>query len=165
MQRTYIPPVKRESHEEQVQKWEIYLVGLLIRNMSLLPYVRGIVNGGDFTHAEALAIYQLLNNAELEKQPFDVQDIPDELKSTASRSAELMSFLRPRDEETQIKEAVQVVTRMKRERLMEKSKELRDLSQGDIIAGDKESLRQHQMQVAAVHRQLMTLNAATRLQG
>jgi DNA primase len=158
-----------DSREKSTLKWEDYLIGLLLQNSALWPYVCGIINEGDFAGTDTRELYHILNSMyQRDSSPSNQsieQIVPSALMPTVARINECVNAMSPRDTDILVKEAVQCATRLKKTRLLQLNIELKFLLQEAASAGDKTAVRQFQQQFVAIQRQLHTLNSATRLQG
>ncbi len=150
-------------------EWEDYLIGLLLRNPGLSPYVCGIITDGDFAGTDTRELYHILNSvyqrdASSSLQPIE-QFIPAPLLPTVARVTRCVESKSPLDGAGLVKEAIQCATRLKRSRLVQLNTELKFLLLDAIEAGDKNAVRQVQQQQQQIYRQLRTINSATHLQG
>jgi len=150
-------------------QWEDYLIGLLLQNPGLSPYVCGIINDGDFAGTDTRELYHILNSvyqrdSSPSHQPLE-QYVPSALSATVARALKCVESGEPRDGTRLVKEAVQCATRLKRNRLLQLNTELQYLIREVSEAGDVTARRQLQQQLQAVHQQLRTIDSATQLQG
>lgn len=150
-------------------QWEDYLIGLLLQNPGLSPYVCGIITDSDFAGTDTRELYHILNSvyqrdSSPSHQSFE-QYVPSALSATVARALKCVELEVPRDGTRLVKEAIQCATRLKRNQLLQLNTELQYLIREVSSAGDKIAIRQLQQQLQAVHRQLRTINSATQLQG
>src|SRR5712691_12792019 len=71
-------------------QWEDYLIGLLLQNPGLSPYVCGIINDGDFAGTDTRELYHILNSvyqrgSSSSNQSFE-QHVPSALLATVARA-------------------------------------------------------------------------------
>ena len=151
-------------------KWEDYLIGLLLHNPGLSPYVYGIIDDGDFAGTDTRELYHILYSVYQQRasspslQSFD-QYVPASLWDALNRARECVDMETPRDGAGLVKEAVQCATRLKRARLVQLNTELQFLIREATAAGDAQTRRQLQQRLLEIHRQLHTIDSATHLQG
>jgi DNA primase len=152
-------------------KWEDYLIGLLLQNPALSPYICGIITYGDFAGTDTRELYRILNSvyqrdASPSLQPFE-NFVPSALLPTASRAigqvtSEVKSL---EDGASLIKRAVDCAYRLKRARLMQLNTELGYLIRAAAEVGDKMNEQELRRQFQEIRLQLRTIDSATRLQG
>ncbi|GCE10714.1 DNA primase [Tengunoibacter tsumagoiensis] len=150
-------------------KWEDYLIGLLLQNPGLSPYVCGIITDSDFAGTDTRELYHILNSvyqrdASPSHQPID-QFVPSALSSTVARALKCVESRSAQDGSALVKEATQCAGRLKRMRLLQLNTELKFLIQEATDAGDLMAARQLRQRVPEIQRQLLTINTAIRLQG
>ncbi len=150
-------------------QWEDYLIGLLLQNPGLSPYVCGIINDGDFAGTDTRELYHILNSvyqrgSSSSNQSFE-QLVPPALLATVARAQQCVESRPPRDGAGQVRDAVQCATRLKRTHLLQLNTELKYLVREAEEAGDVVSMQQLQRQLLEIHRQLRTIDSATHLQG
>lgn len=167
MLRTYTPPVDPATRAEQKRrdelKWEDYLIGLLIIQPNLMPHVRGIVNEGDFTGEDTKALYLLIESI-YPSSNLDVQNLPSELPPAVSRARACVESRTPKDDAGMVKEAIQCIARLKRQRLLQENEDLKRRIREATDAGDSEMLKELQYQLIAVYQQLRTIDTATHME-
>jgi DNA primase len=152
-------------------KWEDYLIGLLLQNPALSPYVCGIITDGDFAGTDTRELYRILNSIYQRDVSPSLQSfetfVPSALLPAASRAiGRATSEGKSLDDSASlIKEVVDCACRLRRARLVQLSTELKYLMQAAAEAGDKASERQLGMQVQQIYMQLRTIDTATHLQG
>jgi DNA primase len=152
-------------------KWEDYLIGLLLQNPALSPYICGIITYGDFAGTDTRELYRILNSvyqrdASPSLQPFE-NFVPSALLPTASRAiGQVTSEVKSLEDGTSlIKRAVDCAYRLKRAQLRQLTTELEYLIRAAAEVGDKASERELWRQLKEVSLQLRTIDSATRLQG
>jgi DNA primase len=152
-------------------EWEDYLIGLLLQNPALSPYVCGIITYGDFAGTDTRELYRILNSvyqrdASPSLQPFE-NYVPSALLPTASRAiGRVTSEVKSLEDGTSlIKQAVDCAYRLKRAQLRQLTTELEYLIRAAAEVGDKASERVLWQQLKEVSLQLRTIDSATRLQG
>ncbi|GHO44254.1 DNA primase [Ktedonospora formicarum] len=151
-------------------KWEDYLIGLLLQNPGLSPYVYGIIDDGDFAGTDTRELYHILCAVYQQRasspslQSFE-QYVPASLWDAFTRARASVDRETSRDGAILVKEAVQCATRLKRARLVQLNTELQFLIREATAAGDIHSRRQLQQKLLEIHRQLHTIDSATHLQG
>ncbi|MBV9616114.1 MAG: hypothetical protein JO031_11715, partial [Ktedonobacteraceae bacterium] len=150
-------------------QWEDYLIGLLVQNPGLYSHVCGIINYGDFAGTDTRELYHILNSVyQRASSPFNQpleQFVPSELLETVARVQKCVESGKLRDGAGLVKEAVQCATRLKRTRLLQLNTELSYLIREANHTGDKDSMRQLQIQQLDICQQLRTLNSAVHLHG
>jgi DNA primase len=160
--------VDRNKHDKI--QWEDYLIGLLLQNPGLCPYVCGIINVGDFAGTDTRELYHILNSVYQQRasspsfQPVE-QFVPSELLETVARAHKCVESSSPKDGAGLIKEAVQCATRLKRIRLLQLNTELTYLIDEAGRTGDSMAVRQLSLQLFALQRELRTIYSATHVQG
>ncbi len=158
------------DREKRVRlEWEDYLIGLLLQNPALAPYVCGIINDGDFAGTDTRELYHLLNSiyqrdASPSLQPVE-QFVPSALLPAVARATKRVELESPQDGAGLVKEAVQCAIRLKRVQLLQLNMELKYLLQEAAEAGDKIAQRQFQRRLLEIHQQLRTINTAMPLHG
>lgn len=170
MGRTYSAPGPdlETRRKESVQKWEYYLVGLLLQRPDLYACVCGILTECDLIVEDARALYSLFNAPANDDKPIQ-ERIPQHLENAASQALEsaqldeLVTFSGERNEALLTKTIVQSAIRIKEHRLLELNTQLKMQLQQASAAGDKETEKQYFQQFMDVQRQLHTLTAAKRL--
>ncbi len=152
-------------------KWEDYLIGLLLQNPALSPYICGIITYGDFAGTDTRELYRILNSvyqrdASPSLQPFE-QFVPSALLPTASRAiGQVTSEVKSLEDTTSlIKRAVDCAYRLKRARLVQLNTELGYLIRAAAEVGDKKNERELRRQFQEISLQLRAIDSATRLQG
>jgi DNA primase len=152
-------------------KWEDYLIGLLLQNPALSPYICGIITYGDFAGTDTRELYRILNSiyqrdASPSLQPFE-KFVPLALLSTASRAIEqAASEVKSLEDGTSlIRQAVDCAYRLKRARLVQLNTELGYLIRAAAEVGDRTNERELRRQFQEISLQLRTIDSATRLQG
>ncbi len=150
-------------------QWEDYLIGLLLQNPGLSPYVCGIINLGDFAGTDTRELYHILNSVYQRgstslHEPLE-QSVPSALLATVERARKCVESRTPSDEAGQIKAAVQCATRLKRIRLLQLNTELQYVLHEAQCAENAAAMQQLRLQLLAVHQQLRTIDSATHLQG
>jgi DNA primase len=150
-------------------KWEDYLIGLLLQNPGLWPYVCGIINDGDFAGTDTRELYHIFNSVHQRDssplfQSFE-QFVPPALLETVARARRSVESRSPLDGAGLVKAAVQCATRLKRARLIQSNTELQYLMRGATEVGDSAVKQQLQRQLLDIHRQLRTIDSAMHLQG
>jgi hypothetical protein len=138
MERTHPEVIHDEAtrKKRQSQKLEDYLIGMLIQNPSLLPYVCGILSESDFVGSDTLALYRLLSSVSLD-YPFE-QSVPSDLLPVISRTVK--ESMKPEpviDREKQVKIVIDAATRIKRIQLLRSFEELKALSNEAASANDR----------------------------
>jgi hypothetical protein len=156
MEMTYTAPVVKRSKEEIEQRWEDFLIGMLIQNSGLLPHIRGILSDTDFAGEDTRVLYQLLNTA---------QPLSPSLMPAVVRCREVALSEMPTSEIAQIRAVVQAATRIKRARFLQVNNELSLLIREAAQSGDRDSIRGLQLRQLEAAQQLRTLNAAMLLGG
>lgn len=171
MGRTYSVPETTDSEtrrKENLQKWEYYLVGLLLQRPDLYACVCGILTECDLIVEDARALYSLFNAPANDDKPIQ-ERIPQHLENAASQALEsakldeLVTFAGERNEVLLTKTIVQSAIRIKEHRLLELNSQLKMQLQQACKDGDKETEKQYFQQFMDVQRQLHTLTAAKRL--
>ena len=157
------------SREDKLQ-WEDYLIGLLLQNPGLSPYVCGIINVGDFAGTDTRELYHILSSVYEQRasspslQSFE-QMVPYALLDAVARARGCVESSAPKDEAKLVKEAQQCATRLRRIRLLQLNTELNYLIREATVAGDTATVRQLQLQLSSLYQQLRTIDSATHLQG
>ncbi len=166
--RTYTPPLdpalREERKRKDEQKWEDYLIGLLLQRPDLCPHVCGILNEDDFTSKDTKALYQLIR-VTYPTSKLDPQNIPSELAHAVSRANAIMDARPPKNDVKDIENIIQCATRLKRQRLLRSNEEIKRLIREASESGDNEKLRQLQYQMVGIYQQLRTIDTATHLRG
>lgn len=90
MASTYTTPIAPKTPEERRIAWEECLIGLLLHDPDLLPYVRGLLTQADFVGKETWALYQALS---------DGHAIPADLLPAAERMRDETALGLPTDKE------------------------------------------------------------------
>lgn len=155
--------------KQNTLEWEDYLIGLLLQNPGLSPYVCGIINDGDFAGTDTRELYHILNSVyqrdvSSSLQPIE-QFVPSALLPAVARVIKSVESKSLQDGAGLVKEATQCATRLKRMRLSQSNTELNYLMQEAIEAGDKAELRRLQLWLKEIHLQRRTIDTATQLQG
>lgn len=169
--RTSNPPREPRSRdgilareEANRQKWEEYLIGLLLRNGGLLPYIIGIIDEDDFSGAGTKALYQLIKATPHSGQSIELS-VPSDLMPVISRATELVDNESNVESEIYVKVIVEAAVRMKRDRLVRLNREIQFLIREATQAGDLENRQVLQQRLLEIHRQLHTFDSASHLQG
>ncbi len=163
-----VPYVSIDKSKADKLQWEDYLIGLLLQNPGLSPYVCGIIHDGDFAGTDTRELYHILNvlyqrGSSPSYQSLE-QFVPVELHSAVARVQQSVESRSPLDGVGQVKAAVQCATRLKRTRLVQLNTELQYLLQA-VDSGDRAGIQQLQQRLIEVHQQLRTIDSATHLQG
>jgi DNA primase len=158
-----------DKNRESTLKLEDYLIGLLLQNPALSPYVCGIITGGDFTGTDTRALYHILNSvyqrdASPSLQPFE-KFVPSALLPTVARVIKYVELKSPEDGVALVKEAIKCANRLKRSSLLQRNVELQYLIQDAAKAGDSTGQRQWCQELLHVHRQLRTIDTSMQLHG
>ena len=157
-----------KSKADKLQ-WEDYLVGLLLQNPGLSPYVCGIIHDGDFAGTDTRELYHILNALYQRSSSPSYQSleqlVPMELQAAVARVQQSVESRSPLDGVGQVKAAVQCATRLKRTRLVQLNTELQYLLREAVDSGDRAGVQQLQRQLIEVHQQVRTIDSATHLQG
>ena len=150
-------------------QWEDYLIGLLLQNPGLSPYVCGIIHDGDFAGTDTRELYRILNSLYQRSSSPSYQSleqlVPAELQSAVARVQLSVESKSPLDGVGQVKAAVQCATRLKRTRLVQLNTELQYLLREAVDSGDRAGVQQLQQRLIEVHQQVRTIDSATHLQG
>jgi Restriction endonuclease len=171
MGRTYEAPREYEDpavlRKKQAQKWEDYLLGLLIQNPGLCPHVIGILPDSDFADPDTQEIYRIFKSVYqrdifFTPQSFE-QSVPSALLPVVARVTSNID-IESKDEAQLAKEAIQCIVRLKRMHLQQANEELQILIREAAVAGDRVT-EQELRQKALVNRKLLhTLYTSTNLQ-
>jgi DNA primase len=157
-----------KSKADKLQ-WEDYLIGLLLQNPGLSPYVCGIIHDGDFAGTDTRELYHILNALYQRSSSPSYQSleqlVPVELQSAVARVQQSVESRSPLDGVGQVKAAVQCATRLKRTRLVQLNTELQYLLREAVDSGDRAGVQQLQQRLKEVHQQVRTIDSATHLQG
>jgi hypothetical protein len=152
MGRTYEAPHEPVTKETQAQKLEDYLIGLLIQNPSLQPYVAGLLSGDDFISANTSALYRLLGSG----QPFE-QCVPSELKIAMSRAIDVFNADPLVEGDRQIKSVVRLAAQIKCDHLLRKHEGLRIRLREAANEGDRITERQLREEMQEIKKLQRTL--------
>src|SRR5262249_24879148 len=113
-----------DRSRESTLKWEDYLIGLLLQNPALSPYICGIITYGDFAGTDTRELYRILNSiyqrdASPSLQPFE-KFVPSALLPAASRAiGQAASEVKSLEDGTSlVRQAVDCAYRLKRARLV-----------------------------------------------
>jgi DNA primase len=158
-----------DKSRDSALKLEDYLIGLLLRNPALSPYVCGIITDGDFAGTDTRELYHILNSvyqrdASPSLQPFE-KFVPSALLPTVTRVIKYVELKSPEDGVSLVKEAIKCATRLKRNRLLQRNIELQYLIQDAAETGDSTGQRQWCQELLHVHRQLRTIDTSMQLHG
>ncbi len=157
-----------KSKADKLQ-WEDYLIGLLLQNPGLSPYVCGIIHDGDFAGTDTRELYHILNALYQRSSSPSYQSleqlVPMELQAAVARVQQSVESRSPLDGAGQVKAAVQCATRLKRTRLVQLNTELQYLLREAVDSGDRAGVQQLQQRLKEVHQQVRTIDSATHLQG
>ncbi len=157
-----------KSKADKLQ-WEDYLIGLLLQNPGLSPYVCGIIHDGDFAGTDTRELYHILNALYQRSSSPSYQSleqlVPVELQAAVARVQQSVESRSPLDGVGQVKAAVQCATRLKRTRLVQLNTELQYLLREAVDSGDRAGVQQLQQRLKEVHQQVRTIDSATHLQG
>jgi len=157
-----------KSKADKLQ-WEDYLIGLLLQNPGLSPYVCGIIHDGDFAGTDTRELYHILNALYQRGSSPSYQSLeqlmPVELQTAVTRVQQSVESRSPLDGVGQVKAAVQCATRLKRTRLVQLNTELQYLLREAVDSGDRAGVQQLQQRLIEVHQQVRTIDSATHLQG
>ncbi len=157
-----------KSKADKLQ-WEDYLIGLLLQNPGLSPYVCGIIHDGDFAGTDTRELYHILNSLYQRGSSPSYQSleqlVPVELHTAVARVQQSVESRSPLDGVGQVKAAVQCATRLKRTRLLQLNMELQYLLREAVDSSDKAGVQQLQQRLIEVHQQVRTIDSATHLQG
>ncbi len=157
-----------KSKADKLQ-WEDYLIGLLLQNPGLSPYVCGIIHDGDFAGTDTRELYHILNALYQRSSSPSYQSleqlVPVELQTAVARVQQSVESRSPLDGVGQVKAAVQCATRLKRTRLVQLNTELQYLLREAVDSGDRAGVQQLQQRLKEVHQQVRTIDSATHLQG
>ncbi len=157
-----------KSKADKLQ-WEDYLIGLLLQNPGLNPYVCGIIHDGDFAGTDTRELYHILNALYQRSSSPSYQSleqlVPVELQAAVARVQQSVESRSPLDGVGQVKAAVQCATRLKRTRLVQLNTELQYLLREAVDSGDRAGVQQLQQRLKEVHQQVRTIDSATHLQG
>ncbi len=163
---SYVSIDKSKANKLQ---WEDYLIGLLLQNPGLSPYVCGIIHDGDFIGTDTRELYRILNSLYQRSSSPSYQSIeqlvPSELRAAVVRVQQSVESRSPLDGVGQVKAAVQCATRLKRTRLVQLNTELQYLLREAVDSGDRVGVQQLQQRLIEVHQQVRTIDSATHLQG
>lgn len=164
-----VPYVSIDKSKADKLQWEDYLIGLLLQNPGLSPYVCGIIHDGDFAGTDTRELYHILNtlyqrSSSPSYQPLE-QLVPMELQAAVARVQQSVESRSPLDGVGQVKAAVQCATRLKRTRLVQLNTELQYLLREAVDSGDRAGVQQLQQRLIEVHQQVRTIDSATHLQG
>ena len=164
-----VPYVSIDKSRANKLQWEDYLIGLLLQNPGLNPYVCGIIHDGDFAGTETRELYQILNSLYQRGSSPSYQSleqlVPVELHPAVNRARAFVESKSPVDGVGQVKEAVQCATRLKRTRLLQLNTELLYLLREAVGSGDRAGVQQLQQRLIEIHQQVRTIDSATHLQG
>ncbi len=164
-----VPYVSIDKSKANKLQWEDYLIGLLLQNPGLNPYICGIIHDGDFAGTETRELYQILNSLYQRGSSPSYQSleqlVPVELQSAVNRARAFVESRSPLDGVGQVKEAVQCATRLKRTRLLQLNTELLYLLREAVGSGDRAGVQQLRQRLIEVHQQVRTIDSATHLQG
>ncbi len=109
-----------KSKADRLQ-WEDYLIGLLLQNPGLNPYVCGIIHDGDFAGTDTRELYHILNALYQRSSSPSYQSleqlVPVELQAAVARVQQSVESRSPLDGVGQVKAAVQCATLQKLTRL------------------------------------------------
>lgn len=157
-----------KSKADRLQ-WEDYLIGLLLQNPGLSPYICGIIGIGDFAGTDTRELYSILNALYQRSSSPSYQSleqlVPVELQAAVARAQQSVESRSPLDGMGQVKAAVQCATRLKRTRLVQLNTELQYLLREAVDSGDRAGVQQLQQRLREVHQQVRTIDSATSLQG
>ncbi|GAC1431495.1 MAG: DNA primase [Ktedonobacteraceae bacterium] len=157
-----------KSKADKLQ-WEDYLIGLLLQNAGLNPYVCGIIHDGDFAGTDTRELYHILSTLYQRSSSPSYQSleqlVPVELQAAVARAQRSIESRSPLDGVGQVKAAVQCATRLKRTRLVQLNTELQYLLREAVDSGDRAGVQQLQQRLREVHQQVRTIDSATHLQG
>lgn len=167
MARTYMAPIldPEKRRRERDQKWEYYLVGLLLYRPDLYPCVCGILPERDLIEEDTRALYALFNTSIDEDKPVS-ERIPQHLVSVATKAIDLVKaevLPSKTDEDIFTKMVVQFAIHLKEQSLLRLSTKLKMQLQKAAEDKDKEAEREYFEQFMGVQRQLHTLKSIQRL--
>lgn len=176
MGRTYSKVTTEEERASKnarnAQKWEDYLIGLLLQNPKLLHHVNGMLPEDDFTGEDTRELYRVIKatyqcKATPAPQPLE-QFVPSELLSTANRAAEMITSdtvinSKGMDESRQVKEAMQCVARLKRVGQLRLHEELQTCVREAALSGNKELEKQLREQMLVNKKALNVLYTSAQL--
>lgn len=171
-QMTYESPrflSREEARRRDTSQWEYYFVGVLALKPELFLHVNGITEDSDFSQPETLALYKVFVSASPLEHPFshyvpsDLEPIHAKAIKTVEEALGKNPF--PKEKEMQIKEVIEVATRLKRARLMQMNTDLQNSIKEAFERGEKEKVRALQQELLAAHQQLRTIDSATHIQG
>ena len=163
MERTYQAPRKPVSEEERTQKWEDYLVGLLIQNPNLYPHARGILSKSDFLGQDTAALFQLLDHATSTDVPFEQLMSPD-LSSAVSRVVNAAKADPLPGNDNRVASTVEhLCTRIRYANLFRLSNELCVRIREASAVGDKATEQQLRERLFEYNRLMCTINMARNL--
>ncbi|GAC1394447.1 MAG: hypothetical protein NVSMB38_27280 [Ktedonobacteraceae bacterium] len=163
------PYVSIDKSKADKLQWEDYLIGLLLQNPGLSPYVCGIIHDGDFAGADTRELYHILNalyqrGSSPLYQPLE-QFVPMELQPAVVRAKRCIELVPPKDGAGLEKEAVKCAYRLKRAQLKQLNTELQYLLAEAVSINDV-ALRKHlYLQVKLNSQQISTIDSATDLRG
>ena len=164
-----VPYVSIDKSKADKLQWEDYLIGLLLQNPGLSPYVCGIIHDGDFAGTDTRELYHILNALYQRSSSPSYQSleqlVPVELQAAVARVQQSVESRSPLDGVGQVKAAVQCATRLKRTRLVQLNTELQYLLREAVDSGDRAGVQQLQQRLIEVHQQVRTIDSATHLQG
>ncbi len=164
-----VPFVSIDKSKADKLQWEDYLIGLLLQNPGLSPYICGIIHDGDFAGTDTRELYRILNSLYSRGSSPSYQSleqfVPSALLKTIARAQQSVESRSPLDGAGQVKSAVQCATRLKRTRLVQLNTELQYLLWEAVDSGDNTGVRQLQQRLIEVHQQVRTIDSATHLQG
>jgi hypothetical protein len=163
MERTYQAPQKPVSKEERTQKWEDYLIGLLIQNPNLYPHARGILSKSDFLGQDTAALFQLLDHATTADVPFEQLVSPD-LSSAVSRAVNVSKAdPLPGNDDRAASTIEHLCTQIRYANLLRLSNDSCVRMQEASAAGDKAAEQQFRERLFEYNRLIQTINKARRL--
>jgi hypothetical protein len=166
MTRTYMAPIvdPEKRHKENIQKWEYFLIGMLLQHPDLYPCVCGILPESDFIDDDARSLYAMFNaNADESKS---IQErIPQQLESAAAKAVGTVNANRftPKDKEGLTKTVVQTAIRVKEHSLLQSRENTKMLLDKALKDGDKDAEQKYGEQLLGMTRQLHTLKSIQRL--
>lgn len=167
MLRTYAPPDDPALREERKlaseRKWEDYLIGLLITQPDLYPYVRGLLSEDDFISADAGSLYVLMDTLTLSSKLTE-QDVPESLRDAVSRANKVMEARPMQGDPKDAVDLMHCAARIKRQRLLRSNEDLKHRIREATDAGDSETLKQLQYQLVGVYQQLRTIDTAMHME-
>ena len=164
-----VPYVSIDKSKADKLQWEDYLIGLLLQNPGLSPYVCGIIHDGDFAGTDTRELYHILNALYQRSSSPSYQSleqlVPVELQAAVTRAKQCFESVAPKDGVGLEKEAAQCASRLKRARLKQQNMELQFLLADAKSVNDVALVKQLSLQVMLNTQQMLTIDSATGLQG